>query len=251
MPRLGSQRGFTLIELLVSMAIGSIISLTAVGLIVTTRNSGNRINEQIHIDQTARVAMENLMRNLHSACVVPEKPPVQSGSTESTLRFISATGQEAAVTPVLHEVLFTASKEELKEKLYETNTGSTYGEWTFKTSPATERQLATGIQAITEKQGATERHVPVFRYYEYYQENTSTHVNPHPGELETEYLAASGSGLNTELAENVSKVTVAFRAAPIAAGHQPEPKATVLEDTALYRLTPTSVEESASPEPCA
>jgi prepilin-type N-terminal cleavage/methylation domain-containing protein len=250
MPRLTSQRGFTFLELLVSMAIGSLLSLTAFGLIITTRTSGNRINEQIHIDQTARVALENLMRNLHSACVVPEKPPVQSGSTESTIRFVSATGQEAAVTPVLHEVLFTAPKEELKERLYEANAGSTYGSWTFNASPATERRLATGIQESTEQVGATERHVPVFRYYEYYQENPTTHVNPHPGELETEYLAASGSGLNTELAENVSKVTVAFRAAPIAA-HEPEPKATVLEDSVLYRLTPTSVEESASPEPCA
>lgn len=250
MARIRAQHGFTFLELLVSMAIGSLLCLAAFGLIITTGRNTNRISEQIHVDQTARVALEGLMHKLHSACVVPEKPPVQANSTGSTIEFISATGEEAAVTPVLHAIRFIAAKEELTETEYADSSGSTYGEWTFQSTPSGGRRLATGIQQVTEKEGATELVVPIFRYYEYYQENATTHVNPHPGELETEALAAEGSGLSTELAENVSKVTVAFRVAPVAA-HEPEPKATKLEDTALYRLTPTSVEETASPEPCA
>jgi hypothetical protein len=236
--------------MLVAMAIGSLLCLTAFGLIITTRTNANRINEQIHIDQNARVALENLMHNLHSACVVPNKPPIQSGSNESLIKFISGTGQEAAVTPVLHAVRFIAAKEELTETEYESTSGSTYGAWTFESTPKHGKRLATGIQQITEKEGSTERKIPIFRYYQYYQENESTHVNPHPGELEAEYLSEGSSGLDTELAENVAKVTVAFRAAP-ASTREPEPKATVLEDTALYRLVPTSDEEAASPEPCA
>jgi prepilin-type N-terminal cleavage/methylation domain-containing protein len=243
--------GFTFIELLVSMAVGSLICLTAFGVIITTQANSNRITEQIHIDQTGRVALENLMHKLHSACVVAEKPPVQAGSTSTTMKFISvSTEKTAAVEPQLHEVTYNSSKDELTESIHEPNSGGTYGEWTFKSAAASTVKLASEIQRA---ENSEHQIVPVFRYYQYYQEEPATHTNPHPGELEPEsnYLTSTEEkGLSTEQAENVAKVTVSFEAAP-GRTHGTRPHdPTVLEDSAIYRLTPASTLEDVAPEPC-
>lgn len=249
---LKSEHGFTLIELIIASAMGIIVSFVAFTLLLFTQNDTRRISEQIHIDQTARVSLENLMLELHSGCVVKEEPPVQKGSTTTKIKFISEHGQEAAFTTIkLHEVTYTASTHKLTEVSYKSKTGSTYGDWEFETTPSKEVTLATHVEPTIS--GGKE--VPIFRYYQYYQENPSTHLNEHPGELEPEVNplkgATGGSGLSEEEAENVSKVTVGFSLAAERTLGLLIPKATQLEDSAIYRLTPTSTLETAAPEPCA
>jgi type II secretory pathway pseudopilin PulG len=253
-PALADTRGFTMIELLVAASIGIIVTLVAFGVVKFTQTQVTRTDAQVHIDQAARVALENLMLELHSGCYAPKAKPIQEKSTGSILRFINArneaarteSGNEAHVRPYYHEIIFEEAKERLFEKKWEGATeNSSTGEWTFSAT-AKERILATHIQATHENSEPSKPKLPVFRYYRYFEAGD---VGYEAGKLNPTTLEVP---LSTTNAQKVAKVTVNFSVSPEEANYNSkalEPVA--LEDSAVYRLTPASTAESPAPQPCA
>lgn len=252
-------RGFTLIELVVAMALGTFVSLAGLGFLEFATRDVSRITERVHVDQTARVALERLMLRLHSACVVTSVAPILSGSNENEIKFISATGKEAALSAFqLHEVIFTkasgSKKGTLVEKTYEPSKSSELyndaksREYTFSSTPKSTVKLLTGVKN-SESNGET---VPVFRYYRYYKSSDSLPA----GHTTTPYQYIYPTPLSkaamekAEEAELVVKVTVNFTAVP--EGVEPatfdHDRPVPLEDSAVFRNATAS--ESTENGPC-
>jgi prepilin-type N-terminal cleavage/methylation domain-containing protein len=250
-----AELGFTLIELIVAMALGTFVSLAGLSFLIFTTNDVSRISERVHVDQTARVALERVMLRLHTACVAPSVEPVQVKSNENTLKFISESGEKSELSEIkLHEIIFAkpsgTKKGTLVEKIYEpskaTNTGSS--QYTFKTTPMSTITLLTGIKN-SESSGEA---IPVFRYYRYYKAS-----DPLPtGYTTTPYQLLYPNPLSNTVMENqeeakyVAKVTVSFTAVP--EGTEPvtfnHDRAVPLEDSAVFRLATAS--ETQRNEPC-
>lgn len=235
--------GYTLIELLIATAIGLIVTTSAFMLLEFTTNDVSRITTRVHVTQAGRVALERLMMKLHSTCVAPLINPIVTGSSSTTLRFISESGSEPSLATVrLREVVYTpaAGKSEgtLVEKSW-LSTGGNPPEYTFneKATPTT-RALLTGVRQ-------TEA-IPVFQYYRYYQESDPGAIL---GELNPNPMT---SPLKIKEAEAVTKVTVSFTLAPegkeSATFNGDGPVA--LEDSAVLRLSPSSSSAGIPNFPC-
>ena len=150
------EHGFTLIELLVSMLIALVVSLAAFSMLQFTTDDVSRITERTHVDQTARVALEKIMLELHSACVSLNVNPVQPKSTETVIRFISETSPlntneepvSSLSTVKLHEIVYSAAgKGTLTEKTWKSVGTKLNGEYKFNNeseSPFETKLLLTG-----------------------------------------------------------------------------------------------------------
>jgi prepilin-type N-terminal cleavage/methylation domain-containing protein len=254
--RLRDERGFTLIELLVAMSLGIIVSGVAFSLLNFTTADVTRITERVHVDQTARVALEKLMLALHSSCLTPKSDPVKPESNESKLKFVSETsaenehGEPSAALPTirLHEIVYTAASGKTEGTLTEKSWPSTgvapKYEFNEKETP-TKRTLLTGVgQTETSKKET----LPIFRYYRYYREGDSKAVL---GELDPTPIAGT---LSTSEAPDVAKVSVDFTAVPEGKENKVNTelgggRPVALEDSAILRLSSSS--EEASNLPCA
>jgi len=253
---LTSERGFTLIELLVAISMGIVISLAAFSFLGFATSDVSRINERVHIDQTARVTMENIMLQLHSACVTPSVVPVIPGSTSESIKFISEAGTGSALSSVHeHEITYEAAKGATKGKLVEKTylntpppTGKEAPEYSFPKTYSTSKKLLTGI--VQSESGG--KKVPIFQYYRYYQTGDTIptgHKTIPYGELYPKSL--SETELKTEEGvEKVVKVTMSFtlatEGAEIATFNRDRP--VPLEDSVVFRLAPAA--ESSSNLPC-
>jgi prepilin-type N-terminal cleavage/methylation domain-containing protein len=249
------QRGFTLIELLISASLGITLTMIGFSVLYFTQTNVTRVDEQVNIDQTGRIVLENLMLELHSGCVAPESKPIQSGSTETTVKFVNARSEaprtegesEAHTKPYLHEVIY----EEAKEKLYEKKvlgTESPAGSGSFVyTGTPTERVLALHVRKT--ESGGTKQ--PIFRYYRYFEEGDAGYEAGRLNETALE-VPLSSEAAKKNYAGKVAKVTVGFSVAPRAKNLSSKAlEAVALEDSAVYRLTPVSTAESSAPAPCA
>jgi prepilin-type N-terminal cleavage/methylation domain-containing protein len=259
--RLQDERGFTLIELLVAMSLGLIVSGVALSLLNFTTADVTRITERVHVDQTARVALEKLMLALHSSCLTVKTAstdPIRPESSETKLRFLSedsaenAYGEPSAALPTikLHEVIYTpaSGKKEgtLTEKSWTSLSTSTPPAYKFNESETpTTRTLLTGIG---QTENAKKEIVPIFRYYRYYREGESKAVL---GELDPTSVVGK---LSEAEAPNIAKVSVSFTAVPEGKENKVNTelgggRPVALEDSAILRLSPSS--ESAPNSPCA
>lgn len=256
---LTSERGFTLIELLVAISMGIVISLAAFSFLGFATSDVSRINERVHIDQTARVTMENIMLELHSACVTPSVVPILLKSTSTSIKFISEAGTGSALSSVReHEITYEAAKGPTKGKLVEKTylsipppTGKEAPEYSFYTTASTTKKLLTGI--VQSESGG--KSVPIFQYYRYYQSGdtlptghtTIPYGEIYPKALSNTELAEEGKA---EKVEKVVKVTMSFTLAPegaeIATFNRDRP--VPLEDSVVFRLAPAA--ESSSNLPC-
>jgi type II secretory pathway pseudopilin PulG len=245
--------GFTLVELLIAMSMTIVVSLAAFSFLGFATSDVSRITERVHIDQTARVAMEKIMLQLHSACVTPSITPIQTGSNENEIFFISEGGSESALTTVHeHKIIYSSTKGTLIEESYKSiapPSGGVAPNYTFPTAHTT-TTLLTGIKRSV----SSGKEIPIFRYYRYYQKGDSIPTGdtslPY-GELNPTALSKTSLEKEAE-AENVAKVTVSFTLAPegkesATFNHdRPVP----LEDSAIFRLSPSS-ESSSNPNlPC-
>jgi prepilin-type N-terminal cleavage/methylation domain-containing protein len=239
--RLRGEHGFTMIELVIAMALTVVISAAAFSFLEFATGDATRITERVHIDQTARVALERIMLELHSACVAPSIVPIKEKSTENVLKFVSESGKESTFSTVHeHELIFTeptASKRgTLVEKTY-VSTGGTSPNYTFSTTPSSTTLLVTGVEK-SEK-------TPVFQYFRYYKDGDPEAVY---GQIDPNRI--SQASLSKEASEGVAKVTLTFTVAPegkeLATFNHDRPVA--LEDSAVFRLAPAS--ESSDNVPC-
>jgi hypothetical protein len=257
---LRDERGLTLVELLVAMSLGIIVSGVAFSLLNFTTADVTRITERVHVDQTARVALEKLMLGLHSSCLTAKSDPIKPESTESKLRFVSENsgenehGEPSAALPTikLHEVVFTEGSGKTEGTLTEKSWPSTgippNYEFNEKETP-TKRTLLTGVQ---KSENSKKELMPVFRYYRYYRESDSKAVL---GELDPTPVVAGSEKLSTKEAPDIAKVSVNFTAVPEGKENKLNTKLgggrpVALEDSAILRLSPSS-EESSSNLPCA
>lgn len=270
---LRDEHGFTLIELLVSMIIALVVSLAAFSILQFTTDDVSRITARAHVDQTGRVALQKIMLQLHSACVAVTITPIEPKSNENTIKFVSETSPlnsskepiSSLSTVKLHEITYNKAEGTLTEKSRPSS--GTTPEFTFKEHETPEPSihlLLTGVRQ-TEVTNETTKEVeklPIFRYYRYFTSNDTKvklgeaklgELDPEPmsnATLEKETI--KGKEKETE-AEKVAKVTMSFTLAPeshesiIAKGGQP----IVLEDSAIFRFTPSSEEAGNTNLPCA
>jgi len=258
------QDGFTLIEVLVASIIAVVVSLAAFSVLQLTTEDVSRITERTHADQTGRVALEKLMLQLHSACVALEVNPIVEGSSAEKIKFVSSSGKEPAFATGevdMHEITYNKVEGTLKETVYQStgpegsgiaksgNPGS--GNYFFSTTPSSTTKLLTGVKQT----GST----PIFQYYRYYikgDKGPKGEAEPPYGELNPTPLTGPSLPATGELtraeAESVAKAAVSFTLAPehhesvIAKGGQP----VALEDSAVFRLTPSSTSPEHPNSPC-
>jgi prepilin-type N-terminal cleavage/methylation domain-containing protein len=248
---LAGERGFTLIEMLVAISMGIVISLAAFSFLGFATSDVSRINERVHVQQTARTTLENIILELHSACVTPSVIPILIKSTGSKIMFISEASTGSYLSSVReHEITYEAAKGSTKGILIEkTYPSTTEGpKYVFSTKSATSKRLLSGI-VESESSG---KKIPVFQYYRYYQEGDTLPL----GDSTTPYGELYPTPLsNTELektaiAEKVVKVTVSFTLTPegteVATFNRDRP--VPLEDSAVFRLAPAG--EFSSNLPC-
>lgn len=250
------ETGFTLIEVLVATVIGLVITLAAFTLLEFSTRDVSRITDRAHADQIGRVALENVMLQLHSACVAVGVNPVQAGSNASELKFISeasplnkATHEPVSVlsTVQLHKLIYTEGK--LIEKSWTgkfnaalTRVESATGPYEFNEAekPA-ERVLVKGVSQIS-KEGIPQ---PIFQYFRYYKEGDAL---PKYGQINPAAVAPTSEAV----AVLVAKVTVGFTLTPegVESSFARGDRAVALEDSAILRLTPSTEAPNISNQPC-
>jgi len=167
--RLARQHGYTLIEMLVAMSAGTVVMLTLFTIIDVSLHQTTRTFSYVDATGRARTAVETLENELHSACIASGETPIQSGSSGSSLEFVSQYGNAANVTPI--ERLITFSAGTLTETDYSVS-GGTAPNWTFNTTPMSPpRTLLDNVSLQSGTSG-------VFRYFAY-QEPLDSSGNPY------------------------------------------------------------------------
>jgi Tfp pilus assembly protein PilV len=229
---LRADHGFTLVEMLVAMVSGMVVILATLSVLDISISQSSRISERVDADQRGRVALEKLMLELHSSCIAFASNPVEPGSTDTNIKFVSQSGNEAYFTSVTkHEVSLNTVTHQLTDASYaSTNTAAELGtNWNFPAAPTSTQPLLTGaFQTVTE--GLT---IPVFRYYKYEGGNISN--TP-----ETTPVSAAD-------AKATAEVTVNFTIAPSSERTSADRKVE-LTNTAVLRYDPASA--TGSNKPC-
>ncbi len=167
---LAAQEGISLIELLVSILAGMIVIIALFNLQIVTLHQTTRVFTKVDATQHARVAIEDLENELHSACIVDNVTPIQSGSNGTSLQFVSQEGNGATLTPVEHIVSYSSSAQTLTDATYaetgETTNAQGQPVYTFASAASSSRILLANVT----QSGTT----PIFQYYEYQIPTSST-----------------------------------------------------------------------------
>jgi prepilin-type N-terminal cleavage/methylation domain-containing protein len=206
------ERGFTLIELLVAMVTGLVVSGALFAILEVSLHQTSRLADRVEADQTGRIAMTRVIDALHSTCISPEFRPIQSGSSATELKFITAYSSEATIPlSAVTEHVIKWEKESGKETglltdSSRTATGGSWPKYTFS-GTATTTRLASNIGAPQEESKSV-----VFHYYKYATTSSSEvekQLTP-LSTLETKPLAMKES----KEAEEAASVLVRFVAYP-------------------------------------
>lgn len=234
MKRLDSLRkdesGTTMVEVLVSTATGLVVLSALTMVIVVSMHANARVSARVDATQRARLAVTQIMQQLHSACVAPKMAPIQPGSTGTTLRFLHAPASEGsalAPMPTLTEI--TLSEGKLTQTDIPSISGS-YPNWTYS-SAATTKTLLTDVGAIPPSSS-------IFSYFA----SSNGAISPTPQGTPLESTATPLTiqvriELSTEPTRGNSPAADSNAAANVRSG-------------ATLRLTPPSFNEAAPALPC-
>lgn len=220
------QRGTTLMEVIVALASGIVVLAAISTVVVVSLRETGRVSARVDANQRARIALNRIVDQLHSACLAPQIAPVREGSTGTLLSFIHQTGSAVAPTPVLSRISLSGGT--LSQSDYPT-TGGQAPLWTFSSTPSSTTQLMTEISP-------TAPSASIFSYYAY----SGGQVSAIP----------LGTPLNLEGAARTVKVTVAFTAAPLSTPVSDPNAAANIQGSVLLRLTPASFSSGAVNLPC-
>lgn len=178
------EQGFTLVELLVVLSAGLIVVSGLFAVLDMTMTQSTRVYSRIDATQRARTAFETMERQLHSGCFSTSVPPIRQGSTDDTIRFASAEGSAASVTPIEHEISFDAGLESLTDTTYNL-TGP----------PPYTRGAPIGTQVLLSNVAAGS--APVFQYFDFQDSTpyTDTYDRPFKFLFDGENPLPSGSML--------------------------------------------------------
>jgi hypothetical protein len=234
-----------------------VLSLAAFSILEFATADVSRITARTHATQTGRTALEKVMLQLHSACVAPEVNPIVEKSTAEKLKFVSESGSQTAFAigeVHLHELTYSKAAGTLIEKTYVSTGKELEGNYPFSPTASSTTKLLTGVK---QTENSKKELIPIFQYYRYYEKGDKGpkgEAEPPYGELNpTPLPGAKETGeLSKAEAESVAKVTVSFTLKPegsesiIAKGSQP----VALEDSAVFRLTPSSTSSEHPDAPC-
>ncbi len=154
------ERGFTLVELLVTMIAGLVMLMATLTVLDISVQESAKVADRVEAGQRGRIAMEQLIQELHSSCVAASVAPVLPGSTSTNIQFLSQFGSAAVLTPNLHAVTYSGGT--LTDTAYAA-TGGSAPTWTFSSTPAYSRTVLTNVSQSTVN-GTVQ---PVFQYYKY------------------------------------------------------------------------------------
>ena len=185
------QRGMTIVELLVGISMTLVVLAAVATLTSSVLHHQDRIVRRVDANSRARPVMTRIVQGLHSACVTSHIVPVRTGSTGTSISFLSRSGAGVGPTPDLHTI--TLSGGTLTERVYRAN-GTTPPDWggfTTEIGPPSGTALLTNVSAP----GGT-----IFRYYDFINGALSTTPLPVP--------------LTDTNAARVSYVTVTFTSSP-------------------------------------
>jgi Tfp pilus assembly protein PilV len=253
------ERGFALLELMVAVAGGIVVIGALVFLLTIALRESSRSLTRIDATSHARVEVETLMNELHSACTAYGVTPIETGSTNTALVFTSAYGDAADPTTVQHTISWNSST----------------GALTDTTSSGTTTLLSNVAEYTSPSTHAT---TPMFQYFAYEQPANSAGVGytdgagnqlmmlldgttaPVPGTTNT-YPSNNPDPLTTPLtsAESTSAVEVVMTLVVGAPGTAPENTtlsgggtSDEISDSAVMRLTPAPnhVGSGSSFSPC-
>ncbi len=182
--------GFTLVELVVAMAMGIVVMFALSDIMIVMLHQSQRTFTRVDATRQARVALNNVDNELHSACV-DGSPPIQATSTGTSLIFLSYSGNSGNPTPVWHQLTFSGGT--LKDSRWTAAPNPTYTttgtgpEWQAGTAftPLSVTLLSNASQQI--KLGSP---VPVFQYFRY------TAVTPTDSSGDTYYTVPDGTSVN-------------------------------------------------------
>lgn len=220
------QRGTTIAELVVGMATGMVVLLGLTTLVMVTLDSTTRVSARVNATQNARLGLNRVIDQLHSACIAPKVPPIRKESLSDELKFIHAAGSGVSPVPTLTTVTFSAAAGTLTQNDYEWKEG-TAPFWVFKSTPSRTIKLMERVTPISGK--------PVFTYYGY----ASGAVSATP-------LAVPLSEVD---ASRTIQVSIAFMASPTK-GKSEEATPARIQGSASLRLTASSYNPAAPSLPC-
>ena len=225
---LKDERGTTMAELLVGLSTGMIILTGLTTLVVMTLHSTTRTSARVDATARARVGLDRVIDELHSACVAPKIAPVRGGSTATKLVFVHATGAAASPVPTLTVINLAGTK--LVQADYAWKEGVAPF-WVFEEKkPIREATLLTGVSPIS----ATK---PVFSYYSSAAGATSE-------------VSLPANPLSQLDAEHTIHVDVAFMAGPNSSISREEATPARMRGGATFRLSAISYNEAAPALPC-
>lgn len=223
------QRGTTLTELVVGMGAGLVVMSGLIVLVMVTLNTTGRVSARVHATQEARLVLTRIVDQLHSACIAPKAPPIRTGSTETELRFVHATGGAVVPTPVLTKITYENGA--LAQRDYAWQSG-TAPNWVFnEVTPVRSVLLHDRIAPLTGR--------PIFAYYGHVSGGVAT----------TAFPAAPPSGLTAFDASRTIQVGVAFKATPRNDNGEDATPARI-QGGASLQLTASSYNPSAQSTPC-
>lgn len=152
-----SAAGYTLIEMLVGIVASVVVVTALIAVLTLTLRETSRTFTRTDATEHARVEVETLMNELHSACTAYGITPIQSGSTGTSMIFTSAYGDAAVPTAVQHTISWNSST----------------GALTDTTSSGTKTLLSNVSEYTNPSTGAT---TPMFQYFAYEQPTNSSGV---------------------------------------------------------------------------
>jgi hypothetical protein len=150
------ERGFSIAELLVSMGAAMVVMTGVVTLTTTVMHSEARITNRVDAQSRARPAMTRIVQGLHSSCVTSHIAPIRTGSTGTSISFLSKRGSAPSLTPELHTI--TLSGGALRESVFQANSSTPPGYGGFTTQISGPSPLLTNVVAP----GGV-----IFRYYDF------------------------------------------------------------------------------------
>ncbi len=216
--------GYTLIELMTAMTAGLIVFAGLTLVIIATMHHSTRTQNRVHATQEARLVVQQIVTEMHSACVAAEVAPVQPNSGANAIAYVYQTGSGAALTPVLHEVILSGTT--LNMLTYPATSGSTPS-WTFSNTASATKTLMTNVAPV-------ETGAPVFSYYAYGSSGV-----------------VSSTPLTTPLSATDAAKTVQVNVALKVNARNPDTNGgAILQNQAFLRFSPPSASSSVVNFPC-
>lgn len=223
---LSDERGTTLAEMLVGLMVGTVVMAGVSTLVVVTLHTTTKVSARVDSTQRARLTLNRIVDQLHSACVAPKVAPVRKDSSGDELKFVHASGSAAVPTPTETRLKLSGTSLIQTDYPYEKGSPPT---WSFSTTPSRTVVLLDHVGPISPTK-------PVFSYYSSSASSTK------------EILL--GTPLSLLDASHTIHVGIAFLAHPRSGQSAEDATPARMRGGATFRLSAVSYNEAAPSLPC-